>query len=143
MDMDQKSSSTSSNVPYLVAVVIMTLLALGAVLAVLVLRPGQDNTQLIATIVGFCVPTTTAILAFMKSQETHLAVNSRLDSFMKQHADSARAEGVIAGIDKEQSRQAAIPPAVSPVAPVAAMIAELDPEVRLAGVLKIDPEPPK
>lgn len=97
-----------SNTPYLVAVVIMLLMTLGTVMGILLIRPGQDNTQLIATVVGMMVPTIAAILAFMKSQETHLSVNSRLDDFMTEHAARAKTEGLIQGAADEQSRMAAI-----------------------------------
>lgn len=102
-----------SNVPYLVAVVIMMLMGLGAVMGILLIRPGQDNTQLIATVVGMLVPTIAAILAFMKAQETHLSVNSRLDAFMTEHAATADAKGFARGVE-ESKVQAAV--AVAPVA---------------------------
>jgi len=87
----------SNNVPYIVAVVVMMALGVGAVVAVTVDRPSADNTLLIASILGFLAPTTLSLLAFMKAQETHLSVNSRLDEFMVNAKLAARAEGVAEG----------------------------------------------
>ena len=104
-----------SNIPYLVAIVIMLLMALGSVMGILLIRPGQDNTQLIATVVGMMVPTIAAILAFMKSQETHLSVNSRLDAFMAEHAASADAKGFARGVEQTNAQTVA---ATIPVPPI-------------------------
>jgi hypothetical protein len=42
-------------------------------------------------------PTTVALLAFLKAQETHLSVNSRLDAFMANAKLAAHAQGVTEG----------------------------------------------
>lgn len=73
-----------------------------------VVRPGQDNAALITAIFGFLTPTTLSLLAFMKSQETHLAVNSRLTQFIE-NAKQANIEiginkGVIQGTDAANAR---------------------------------------
>lgn len=86
-----------NNTPYLIAIVIMALVAIMAIVLVAVLRPAVDNTPLYVLILGSIGPTTLALLAFMKSQETHLSVNSRLDQFIKNADRSARAEGELAG----------------------------------------------
>lgn len=83
-----------SNVAYLVAVAFMSLLVVIAVLLITFLRPDKDNSTLITLVIGSLVPTTGTILAFMKSQETHLSVNSRLDEFMKTAKVSAYDKGV-------------------------------------------------
>ena len=91
---------TASNTPYILAVVIMMILGVGGIMVLTVIRPNADNTMLIATMLGFLAPTTLSLLAFMKAQETHLSVNSRLDAFMEQ----ARATGHAAGITDERAR---------------------------------------
>jgi hypothetical protein len=48
-------------------------------------------------------------MAFLKSQETHLSVNSRLDAFMSEHGESSRIKGVQEGIQEERARIAALP----------------------------------
>lgn len=96
----------ASNTPYLIAVVVMVMIGVIAVLAIVLLRADKDNTQLIATIVGMIVPTTAAILALMKSQETHLTVNSQLDQWKRDFAALQRAEGEKEGITGEQARVA-------------------------------------
>jgi hypothetical protein len=82
-----------NNLPYVIAVVVMMLTGVASVTAVTILRPDNDNTAVIATLVGFLAPTTLSLLAFMKSQETHLSVNSRLDAFMANAKLAAHAQG--------------------------------------------------
>lgn len=87
----------SSNVPYILAVVIMMTLAITGSVSLLIFRPEQDNSSTIGLIFGFLSTTTLSLLAFMKSQETHLSVNSRLDQFIESAKKIARAEGSIEG----------------------------------------------
>jgi hypothetical protein len=86
-----------NNTPYLIAVVLMLGLAIASITAIAILRPEKDNSTLYALILGSIGPTTLALLAFMKSQETHLSVNSRLEQFIQNTDRSARAEGELAG----------------------------------------------
>ncbi len=86
-----------NNTPYIVAVVLMMFLGVSAVSAIAILRPDKDNTTLITTIVGFIAPTTLSLLAFMKAQETHLSVNSRLDAFIGNAKLASRAQGLDEG----------------------------------------------
>lgn len=95
----------TSNVPYLIAVVVMVIVALAAVVVIAIVRPNQDNSALYVLITGFDTTTTAAILAFMKAQETHLSVNSRLEEFIRNADRSARAEGELAG--REAGRESA------------------------------------
>lgn len=87
----------SSNVPYLIAVAVMVGLSLAAVVAVTVIRPDQENASIYALIFASTGPTTLALLAFMKAQETHLSVNSRLEQFIRNAERAQRAEGELAG----------------------------------------------
>lgn len=95
-----------SHTPYLIAVVVMVLIGVIAIMLIVLLRPNSDNTQLIATMVSMVVPTTAAILALMKSQETHLTVNSQLAQWKLDFANLQRAEGEKQGIAGEQARVA-------------------------------------
>lgn len=70
-------------VPYLVAIVIVVVIGVGGTLAVLMMRPLEDNASLYVAIAGFCAPTIASLAAFIKNQETHLLVNSRMDEFRK------------------------------------------------------------
>jgi hypothetical protein len=87
----------ANNLPYIVAVIMMMVIGVAGVVIITLGRPNQDNTQLITTILGFLAPTTLSLLAFMKAQETHLSVNSRLDAFMRNAELAARVQGVIEG----------------------------------------------
>ena len=97
-----------SNLPYVVAVIIMMVIGVSGSIILTLLNKSQDNTVLIAAIFGFLTPTTLSLLAFMKSQETHLSVNSRLDEFMKATRSSAMAEGRIQGQDEANARTDAL-----------------------------------
>ena len=93
--------------PYVWAVVIMTLIGGMLVIGILYLRPQSDPLDVLAQVMKGLAPTTAGVLAFMKSQETHLSVNSRLDAFMAEHGKASHAEGVIQGAADEQSRASA------------------------------------
>jgi hypothetical protein len=93
----------SSNIPYLVAVAVMVALSLAAVVGVTLIRPSQDNASIYVLIFASTGPTTLALLAFMKAQETHLSVNSRLEQFIRNAARAQRAEGELAGRAAEQA----------------------------------------
>ncbi len=95
----------ANNLPYIVAVALMAVVAVLSVVAVIAVRPMEDNSVLIATILGFITTTTASLLAFMKSQETHLSVNSRLDAFMRNAALAAHIQGIVDG--RTQGRQEA------------------------------------
>lgn len=91
---------TASNAPYLYAVVLMLALGVGLVLGVLKLRPMIDPLIVIGAVFAMMTPTTAAVLGFMKAQETHLSVNSRLDAFMT----AERVEAHRKGTDDERAR---------------------------------------
>jgi hypothetical protein len=88
---------TPNNIPYIKAIVVMMCLGVIGIVAITFARPEADNTVIIGALVGLLTPTTFSLLAFMKSQETHASVNSRLDAFMKNAEAVARAEGVNEG----------------------------------------------
>jgi hypothetical protein len=96
----------ASNIPYVIAVVVMVLIGVVSILTVVILRPEKDNSQLIATIVSLIVPTTAAILALMKAQETHITVNSQLSQWKVDYANLMRAQGGVEATVKEQDRVA-------------------------------------
>jgi len=86
-----------SNVPYVIAVVLMIVVVIIAVTVIAIARPDKDNSALFALILGSIGPTTLSLLAYMKAQETHLSVNSRLEQFIRNADRTARAEGELAG----------------------------------------------
>lgn len=94
----------ASNIPYLITVAVM--FAVGALLVGLLawVRPETDLLVIFGAVFGFVTPTTAAILAFQKSQETHLSVNSRLDGFIKNAQTAALAQGNIEGRDAANAR---------------------------------------
>lgn len=141
MDAQVNPLQKASNTPYLVAVVVMVLIGVVVVMAIVLFRPAVDNSQLIATVLSIIVPTTAAILSLMKSQETHLTVNSQLAQWKLDFADLKRAEGERLGIAGEQARVAelrktaaaerpiaeAAMPATAASVPVPVVIANPDP----------------
>jgi hypothetical protein len=91
-----------NHVPYIVAVVAMMAFGVGGAVAI-VLAKAEGSLLLIGALFGFLAPTTLSLLAFMKAQETHLSVNSRLDAFIENAQAAARAEGRDQG--RTQGRQ--------------------------------------
>lgn len=92
------SSTKTAVAPYIWAVVIMMLLGGLIVLGVLWMHPGTEPLGVLAEVGKWLTVLTTVVLTFMKSQETHMMVNSRLEAWMKDHAAVARADGEKAGI---------------------------------------------
>jgi hypothetical protein len=86
-----------NNVPYVIAVIAMSIACVAAIVAITFARPEADNSVLITTVIGFATTTTASLLAFMKSQETHLSVNSRLDAFMRNAELAAHVQGIVEG----------------------------------------------
>lgn len=105
MSDDQSIVPPANNLPYVIAVVVMMALGVIGAVVVTIARPTAENTTLIVTIFGFLTPTTLSLLAFMKAQETHLSVNSRLDAFMASAKSAAHAEGITEG--RAQGRDSA------------------------------------
>jgi hypothetical protein len=85
------------NSPYIKAIVIMMCLGVIGIVAITFARPEADNTVIIGALLGLLAPTTLSLLTFIKAQETHVSVNSRLDAFMRNAEAVARAEGVNEG----------------------------------------------
>lgn len=96
--------STSEKSVYVWAVVILALIGALLVMGVLYARPTSDPVDVIGNVLKGLAPTIAGVLAFLKSQETHLIVNSRLDAFMAAHAKNAHAEGMAEGAAKERAR---------------------------------------
>ena len=103
-----------SRAPYLWAAVILTMGAGLLTSVVLLLRPQDNLLDVMSQVAKGYAPTLAAVLAYLKSDEskqvaieTHLSVNSRLDAFMKEHAENARSQGIIQGAADEQTRAAA------------------------------------
>jgi hypothetical protein len=101
---------------YLLAILFIVLVGVVGILGILYLRPHEDNSQLIATLMGFLVPTLLGIMALIKVQETHLLVNSRMTELGEKIAKAERAEGVLEGVAqqkttaKDDRRDAGYPP---------------------------------
>jgi hypothetical protein len=85
-----------SQVPYLIAVVLMVAIVVGAIVAVMFLRPTADNSSIVTEIIGFASTVTMALFAFLKAQETHVVVNSQMDSFKSEVRQAAAQSGLIA-----------------------------------------------
>jgi len=97
------ANAPSSNMPYLVAAVIVLLIGVATIAVLAKLRPTADITVLAAVVSGFMVAITTSVWAVMKGQETHKTVNSRMDAMLVVVTELAHARGVREG----QERQAA------------------------------------
>jgi len=86
---------------YVVAIIILCFLFAAFVLLVTFVRPDKDNGTLILSVAGVVVPIITALLA-ATVQQVHLAVNSRLTQLLELTASSSKAEGKLAGIERDK-----------------------------------------
>jgi hypothetical protein len=82
----------------------MFLIGVVGVVGILKVRPDVDALLVIGAVFAFLVPTTASILAFQKSQETHLSVNSRLDGFIQNAAIASKAQGEAVGRNEANAR---------------------------------------
>lgn len=95
-------------VPYVTSALVLFLIGVILIGVILWLRPNVDALVTIATVMGFVVSVSASIAAFIKSQETHLMVNSQLTAWKKEFYSMAHAEGALAGASDEQARVAEI-----------------------------------
>lgn len=82
---------------YVAAIIVLATITIAAVLAILMLRPNEDNTAIIATLLGFVTPIMIALIA-LTQRENHLAMNSRLDELVNVTNKLSRAEGKVEGV---------------------------------------------
>lgn len=106
------STTGFTKLPYVIVIALMSGLGLLVILAITWLRPTSDNSILIGLVLGFVTTTTAAIFVFLKSQETHLLFNSRMDEMMRNVAEVARLKGEKAGRDEAESKVIIAVPAV-------------------------------
>jgi cytochrome b subunit of formate dehydrogenase len=86
---------------YVLAIVVLSILGVSAVVIVLIVRPPPiDNTPIITVILGFLIPTVTALLAGAV-QQVHIAVNSRLTQLLEITATASHAQGQIDGATQQ------------------------------------------
>ncbi len=88
--------------------VLMTSLTIGAIVVVSFVRPG-DNSVIIGHILTIAIPTTTSLLAFLRStantqdiRSVHVDLNSRLDQLLLAEKSASHAEGVEAERNREK-----------------------------------------
>jgi hypothetical protein len=130
-DLPSSAAPKQSTVwPYVIAVVLMGAFGVIAVLLLTKLRPVQDNSMLIATVLGFLGTMTGVILTFMKAQDTHDSVNGQLKQFLSTARQVAhfegqaqgRAEGIAEGeLRHPTPMQAVIPVVLQPAPPAPAL----------------------
>jgi flagellar biosynthesis/type III secretory pathway protein FliH len=80
------------SVAYLVSMLALAFGTMAAVVIVVVMRPTQDNTSIIATIVGITAPMMFALVAGAQ-QALHVATNSRLSELIAATTAAATAQG--------------------------------------------------
>ena len=87
---------------YVVCLVVVVMVGVIGVLMITLLRPGEDNSQLIGTLVGMLTPTAGVIIVLIHNgaaiKEVHYSLNSRLSEYLALAKASSLAQG------KEQMR---------------------------------------
>lgn len=86
------------------AIVAVLLIGVVGVVLVTVFRPDLDPLAISAVIFGFLTPTTLSLMSYLKAQETHLAVNSRLDQLIINASKAAEAVGKEVGRKESEAR---------------------------------------
>lgn len=101
---DSIAPKPTNNTPVIIAVCCMALLLATFVVLISLVRPGDDNLDLIAIVFAAVTPTTVALLAYMKTvdnsqavKDVHLALNGRLTQLLAMTDLASRAEGVAEG----------------------------------------------
>lgn len=94
-------SPARSPVFYISMIFGLSVLAVGSVLAVIMLRPQEDNGLITTGIFGFLGPSIVTILAVMV-RDVHRDINSRMDALLEATERAATAEGKAEG--KAESR---------------------------------------
>lgn len=94
---ERPSARESPKKPYIVASVTVVGASALAVTGVAMAVPNQVNTTLVTFIAGFTLTGLASILSYLKSQETHLSVNSRLDEMVRNAKMVARMQGLAEG----------------------------------------------
>jgi hypothetical protein len=100
--------AVKSRASYIWAVVTISAIGALVVLAVLWMRPTADPLAVVLDVSKGVAPTIAGVLAYMKAQDTHLMVNSRLDQFISAQSEVARNLGIAQGAINEQTRVAEI-----------------------------------
>jgi hypothetical protein len=127
-----------NNTYYLIAVVVMAVVGVVACVLIAVLRPDKDNAALITSVAGFIAPTTLSLLAFMKSNDTHLSVNGRLEKYLSSVRIAAHADGVR---DGQQSVKSATEDFQAELAAIRKEMAQRVPAARDLRVVPPTPPP--
>ncbi len=94
MEAVSQVSPPTNIIKYIVSAIVVLLLGLLAIFGVFLVRPDKDNSAIITIIIGVITPTSVTILAFLKSSDTHLTVNSLFDKVMEAAKALARQEAV-------------------------------------------------
>lgn len=94
--------NSSTVASYVWAVIALAFMTIAGIVAVLLLRPDQDNSTMISVIVGVTAPIILGILALI-TRENHLAMNSRLDQLVAVTSQLAKSEGKAEGAATERA----------------------------------------
>lgn len=100
------TAPAASVMPYIWAAVMMFLVGVILIGMILYLRPTYDPLVVIGGVGGLMTTFVGVIATFIKSQETHLTVNSQLTMWKKEFQELKHAEGLIQGTHDEQNRVA-------------------------------------
>lgn len=118
----------TSNNSYLIVTVVFVVVGIVGIAAIMLWRPDADFLLVSGGIFTFITLTITNLFGFMKAKdaeaearearfqarETHLAVNSRLDEFIRNAEEAARAQGMQAGGKAANERTDALAHAAQP-----------------------------
>jgi hypothetical protein len=113
VDVDVAKHGSNRAGLYIFAVVFLSVVAVASITTVSLVRPERDNSSLISTIIGFTLPTITALLG-MALQQIGTAMDGRMSQLMLLNQRWARLEGQKEGVAAATATpaSAALPPVI-------------------------------
>lgn len=118
---DRRHAPSNSTLVYVIAVIVLSIVGVSSIVALTVLNPERDHSATIMIILGFLVPTVTALLAGAVAQ-VQKSVNGRLTQLLAMTARTHAAEGELTGRQRAASEIAALPEVtIAKVIPVASV----------------------
>lgn len=118
--------NSSTVASYVWAVIALAFMTIAGIVAVLLLRPNEDNGTIISVLVGVTAPIILGILALI-TRENHLAMNSRLDQLVAVTSELAKEKGKAEGKATEQATPTLSAPSIPMTEPIPVTIVADEP----------------
>lgn len=105
---DRRHTPPNATLVYVIAVILLSVVGVSSIVALTLMNPEKDHSATIMIILGFLVPTVTALLAGAVAQ-VQKSVNGRLTQLLAMTARTHAAEGELTGRQRASAELAALP----------------------------------